>query len=41
MSTRSIVLTDQYDALVDSLVASGEYRDASEVLAQGLRLVAE
>lgn len=39
MPTRNVVLTEQQDALVDKLVASGRYQNASEVLREGLRLV--
>ena len=39
MPTRNIVLTDRQNALVDALVKSGRYQNASEVLRDGLRLV--
>jgi len=39
MPTRNIVLSDQQHALVDGLVQSGRYQNASEVLRDGLRLV--
>ncbi len=39
MPTRNIVLTDHQAALVERLVASGRYQNASEVLRQGLRLL--
>lgn len=39
MPTRNIVLTDRQDALVDALVESGRYQNASEVLREGLRLI--
>lgn len=39
MPTRNIVLTDRQDALVDALVKSGRYQNASEVLREGLRLI--
>ena len=39
MPTRNIVLTDRQDALVNELVQSGRYQNASEVLREGLRLI--
>ena len=39
MPTRNIVLTDHQADLVARLVASGRYRNASEVMREGLRLV--
>jgi antitoxin ParD1/3/4 len=39
MPTRNVVLTDHQAALVASLVASGRYQNASEVLRDGLRLI--
>ena len=39
MPTRNVVLTDQQTELVDQLVKSGRYQNASEVLRDGLRLV--
>lgn len=39
MSTRNVVLTDHQAQLVDRLVKSGRYQNASEVLRDGLRLV--
>jgi antitoxin ParD1/3/4 len=39
MPTRNIVLTDHQTRLVEKLVASGRYQNASEVLREGLRLV--
>lgn len=41
MPTRNIVLTDPQTRLVEQLVASGRYQNASEVLRDGLRLVEE
>ena len=41
MATRNVVLTTQQEALVDGLVASGRYQNASEVLRSGLRLLDE
>ncbi len=39
MPTRNVVLTDHQASLVEHLVASGRYQNASEVLREGLRLV--
>ncbi|ALI55973.1 type II toxin-antitoxin system ParD family antitoxin [Celeribacter marinus] len=39
MGTRNVVLTDTQSNLVDQLVASGRYQNASEVLRAGLRLL--
>ena len=39
MPTRNVVLTDRQEELIDSLVGSGRYQNASEVLREGLRLV--
>ena len=39
MPTRNVVLTDYQAELVERLVASGRYQNASEVLREGLRLV--
>lgn len=39
MATRNIVLTDQQDQLVNDLVRSGRYQNASEALRAGLRLL--
>ncbi|BBK41082.1 addiction module antidote protein [Allostella vacuolata] len=39
MSTRNVVVTDHQDRLIDDLVRSGRYQNASEVLRAGLRLV--
>ena len=41
MATRNVVLTTQQEALVEGLVASGRYQNASEVLRSGLRLLEE
>ncbi|MDF0752674.1 type II toxin-antitoxin system ParD family antitoxin [Marinobacter sp. 71-i] len=41
MATRNIVLTDHQSQVVDRLVASGRYQNASEVLRTGLRMVEE
>jgi antitoxin ParD1/3/4 len=39
MPTRNVVLTDQQAAMIERLVRSGRYQNASEVLRDGLRLV--
>ena len=39
MPTRNVVITDHQAALVERLVASGRFQNASEVLRYGLRLV--
>ena len=39
MPTRNVVLTDHQARLVDTLVQTGRYQNASEVLREGLRLV--
>jgi antitoxin ParD1/3/4 len=39
MATRNIVMTDDEEKIVDSLVVKGRYPNASEVLRAGLRLV--
>src|SRR5260370_4555046 len=39
MPTRNVVLTDHQTELVERLVSSGRYQNASEVLREGLRLV--
>lgn len=41
MTTRNIVLTDHQSQVIDHLVASGRYQNASEVLRAGLRTVEE
>jgi antitoxin ParD1/3/4 len=41
MPTRNVVLTDRQTKLVDRLVSSGQYQNASEVLRDGLRLIEE
>ena len=40
MRTRNVVLTDQQEEIIENLVASGQYQNASEVLREGLRLLA-
>ena len=39
MPTRNVVLTERQEELIEGLVRSGRYQDASEVLDEGLRLV--
>ena len=39
MPTRNVVLTDRQAELLETLVKSGRYQNASEVLRDGLRLV--
>jgi antitoxin ParD1/3/4 len=41
MPTRNVVLSEQQQQLVEALVQSGRYQNASEVLRDGLRLVEE
>jgi len=39
MPTRNVVLTDHQESMIGSLVESGRYQNASEVLREGLRLL--
>lgn len=39
MATRNVVLTDSQSDLVDRLIASGRFQNASEALRAGLRLL--
>jgi len=39
MPTKNVVLTDHQVSLVENLVVSGRYQNASEVLREGLRLI--
>ncbi len=39
MPTRNVVLTAHHESLIEGLVKSGRYQNASEVLREGLRLV--
>lgn len=39
MPTRNVVLTEHQATFVESLVASGRYQNASEVLREGLRMI--
>ena len=39
MPTRNVVLTDHQHRVIESLIGSGRYQNASEILRDGLRLV--
>jgi antitoxin ParD1/3/4 len=39
MPTRNVVITDHQAKLIEKLVASGRYQNASEVLREGVRLI--
>ena len=39
MPTRNVVLTEHLDEVIDQLVETGRYQNASEVLRDGLRMV--
>lgn len=39
MSTRNVVLTERQDELIDTLVRTGRYQNASEVMGEELRLI--
>mgnify|MGYP001202599607 FL=1 len=39
MPTRNVVLTEHHERLIEALVGSGRYQNASEVLREGLRLI--
>jgi len=39
MPTRNVVLTAHHESIIEALVNSGRYQNASEVLRDGLRLV--
>jgi len=39
MPTRNVVLTDHQASVVEQLVSSGRYQNASEVLRDGLRMI--
>jgi len=40
MPTRTVKLTDRLNAYIEEAVASGRYVDASDVIREGLRLLA-
>jgi antitoxin ParD1/3/4 len=39
MPTRNVVLTTHHESIIETLVNSGRYQNASEVLREGLRLI--
>ncbi len=39
MPTRNVVLTTHHEEVIDRLVKSGRYQNASEVLREGLRMI--
>ncbi|AZN95977.1 type II toxin-antitoxin system ParD family antitoxin [Mesorhizobium sp. M9A.F.Ca.ET.002.03.1.2] len=39
MPTRNVVLTEHHEEVIERLVGSGRYQNASEVLREGLRLI--
>ncbi|MBN9222484.1 MAG: type II toxin-antitoxin system ParD family antitoxin [Mesorhizobium sp.] len=39
MPTRNVVLTEHHEKVIEGLVKTGRYQNASEVLRDGLRLV--
>ncbi len=41
MPTRNVVLSERQQQMVETLVQSGRYQNASEVLREGLRLIEE
>jgi antitoxin ParD1/3/4 len=41
MPTRNVVITVHHAAMIEELVRSGKYQNASEVLRAGLRLIEE
>jgi antitoxin ParD1/3/4 len=41
MPTRNVVLSERQQQMVEALVRSGRYQNASEVLREGLRLIEE
>src|SRR6185312_4415112 len=41
MPTKNVVVTDRQAKMIDRLVSSGAYQNASEVLREGLRLIEE
>lgn len=41
MSTRTFELTEHFEQFIEAQVASGEFKDASDVMCAGLRLLEE
>lgn len=39
MPTRNVVLTEHHEEVIDRLVKSGRYQNASEVMREGLRMI--
>lgn len=39
MPDRDVILTDQHDRFVGDVISAGRYRNASEVVSEGLRLL--
>jgi len=39
MPTRNVVLTNHHEKVIDRLVKSGRYQNASEVMREGLRMI--
>jgi antitoxin ParD1/3/4 len=39
MPTRNVVLTQHHEEIIEGLVKSGRYQNASEVLREGLRMI--
>lgn len=39
MPTRNVVLTSHHEEVIDRLVKSGRYQNASEVMREGLRMI--
>ncbi len=39
MPRRNVVLTERHEKVIEALIASGRYQNASEVLREGLRLL--
>ena len=39
MPTRNVVLTERQEIMIEALVQSGRYQNASEVMREGMRLV--
>ena len=39
MPTRNVVLTEHHEKVIDRLVKSGRYQNASEVMREGLRMI--